>query len=104
MWIDVLKKVSACFVAVTLIISLVPVPPVKASVIKLEGPRIDNGEVIYDTVEFGSYPQAEVVESTDDQTTIAEVIRNGEDYIVDATLYEALQSATWTNNETKLFC
>lgn len=55
--------------------------------------------VTYDCVYFGSYPQAEVVASEADETTVDEVIRNGSDYVVDSALYEKLNSAIgWDAN------
>lgn len=106
------KKVCSGAVAAVMALSLVGTPNITAKAVttksglELNNPRIVKdssygaGQIVtYDCVYFGSYPQAEVVASVTDETTVDEHIRNGEDYVVNKALYKKLQSATgWDAN------
>ena len=57
--------------------------------------------VTYDVIEFGSYPQAEVVPSADKEVTVDESIRNGQDYEVNENVYNMLTNlddSKWSTN------
>lgn len=103
-----MRKIISAAMVVMMTLSLLMVPTATARAdIQLKNPVISKDSsmkagqsVIYDCVYFGSYPQAEVVPNKAAATTIDSAIRNGDDYIVDATLYQKLQNATWVNNET----
>ena len=95
--------------ALIMAVSILAVPTSAKATGTLKNPVIEKDssmkagqKVTYDTVYFGSYPQAEVVASEEEQYTVYETIRNGEDYIVDAKLYDKLKNATWKNNETTI--
>lgn len=104
------SKILSGAMALIMAVSLLAVPSTTAKagltlknpVITEDSSRQAGQRVIYDCVYFGSYPQAEVVPSEAAETTIDSAIRNGDDYIVDATLYRKLQNATWVNNETTI--
>ena len=53
----------------------------------------------WDCVFFGSYPQAEVVATAEDATTVLAERQNGNDYIVDYDLYNTLEKATSWNDD-----
>lgn len=109
------KKLCSGVVAAAMTLSMVSMPNVTVKAadtqkteeqttiagVSLRDPRIvedlsykSGQKVTYDCVYFGSYPQAEVVASEADEITIDEAIRNGNDYVVDASLYAKLTAAT----------
>lgn len=95
--------------ALIMAVSLFAVPNSAKAAGTLKNPVIEKDssmkagqKVTYDTIYFGSYPQAEVVASVEEQYTVYETIRNGEDYIVDAKLHDKLKNATWKDNETTI--
>ena len=103
------KKVCSGAMTVTMLLSLVSMPVVAAQTgegVTISNPRIVKEvsyqaarQVTYDRVTFGSYPQAEVVANVEDEETVYDGIRNGNDYIVDSELYEKLTEATdWDDN------
>ncbi len=62
-------------------------------------PSREMGYMKWNCVWLGSYPQAEVIPSTSDYT-LNKSVRDDDDYIVDSDLYNSLENATWTDNET----
>lgn len=66
----------------------------------LQGPtRKENGSYTWQTVSFGSYPQAEVIPNDSSRLLNSIYLQDG-DYIIDADLYARLQSGdAWNNNE-----
>lgn len=105
------KKISflSGVMAMALAVSLFAVPTIAKAAGTLKNPVIvkdssmEAGQkVTYDTIYLGSYPQAEVVATEEDQYTVYPTIRNGEDYIVDADLYNKLKKATWNNDEATI--
>lgn len=98
-----IKKVRSVVLTGLLAVSMVNVTVVetKADDISLQNPRVENGVSFYDYVYFGSYPQAEVIPSLSEnaKTTVGPNIRNGNDYVVDESIYQYLQNATgWDQN------
>ncbi len=102
------KKLFAAFLAVLMLFTIIPIMPsdkirsVEAAETKLKNPRKDNnGEVTYDCVWFGSYPQAEVITTAmrKNYTAIkSEYLKEG-DLIVDDATYGKLKKATgWDAN------
>ena len=57
-------------------------------------------ETTWTCVEFGSYPQAEVLAAP--TTAVDDYALDTDNTIIDATLYATLQQATWQNNETTI--
>ncbi len=55
-------------------------------------------KVTWDCVWFGSYPQAEVVPSVEDYTVYDQDLLRDDDFIVNVSLYNNLQSAIWDDN------
>ena len=102
------KKLFVAFLAVLMLFALIPIMPsaeissVEAAETKLKNPRKDsNGEVTYDCVWFGSYPQAEVITTAMSKNYTAiksEYLKEG-DLIVDDAAYGKLKKATgWDAN------
>ncbi|MGN0393827.1 MAG: DUF6273 domain-containing protein, partial [Coprococcus sp.] len=95
------KKITSIIMAFAMIISLGVAASdgqtVKAAENTLNGPRTDsNGDVTYDCIWFGSYPQAEVIttEKSENYTEIvSRCLRDG-DLIVDDDIYNTLKNAT----------
>lgn len=92
-----------------LVLSFLVTPVQADAAVELNNPVIEKDssmqagqKVTYDTVYFGSYPQAEVVASKADMDSIPLDVRTETDFIVDATLYKKLKKATWKKNETTI--
>lgn len=102
------RMIAGAMIAV-LLFSLLPVPTNVKAAITIEDPVINKSsslqagqKVTYDTVYFGSYPQAEVIAQKEDMDAVEPEMRNGADFIVDASLYQKLEKATWENDETTI--
>ena len=61
--------------------------------VELSNPKVENGIATWDCVWFGSYPQAEVVQSNGYDAVDAKCIQDG-DIIVDSGLYQSLENAS----------
>lgn len=103
------RKIFAVLLSAVLAITLLPVmPPQKTRAVSLSNPRITEDssmgagqKVTYDCVWFGSYPQAEVINTTMNAgyTAIGSEYRQADDLIVSDAVYAALQNATeWDSN------
>ncbi|MGN0394593.1 MAG: hypothetical protein ACI4EF_04465, partial [Coprococcus sp.] len=98
---NVLKKAITLVITFVMTLVLLPViTPKEAANVQaatLKGPRKNsNGNVTYDCVWFGSYPQAEVITTAMSKNYTAiesEYLRDG-DLIVNDSLYQILQKAT----------
>lgn len=99
-----LKRLLVLPLAVVMLFTLIPVLPsggmesVEAAATTLHKPRRSNGEVTYDCVWFGSYPQAEVVTASmlkKYETSYPSFAssRKDDDFIVDSKLYQTLKKA-----------
>ncbi len=101
------KNVFTILLTAVMLLTLIPIMPtggmenVEAST-TLRNPRKDsNGEVTYDCVWFGSYPQAEVITTamSKNYTAIDKTYLNPEDLIVDDKTYQELKNAKgWDTN------
>ncbi len=102
------KKLFAVILTVLMLFTLIPIMPsdkissVEAAETKLKNPRRDsNGEVTYDCVWFGSYPQAEVITTamSKNYTAIESKYLKKGDLIVDDATYGRLKNASgWDAN------
>lgn len=103
------RRMMALAVVAGLLFSLITVPTRVKAAIKIEDPVIQKStslqagkKVTYDTVYLGSYPQAEVIASGKYMEAVEPDMRNGADFIVDASLYKKLENANWKNDETTI--
>lgn len=105
-----LKQLLTIPLAVIMLFTLIPVLPidgiqsVEAAETKLRKPRKSNGEITYDCVWFGSYPQAEVIttallEKYEASVSPEFVSSRMDDFIIDNDFYQTLKTAKgWDAN------
>lgn len=69
----------------------------------LKAPRVEGGMIVWDCIEFGRYPQAEVIPTKEGYDRLSQVEWSDSDIIVDSQLYDKLKDSNneWDENLDK---